>query len=283
VTGASIVGPWEVLDTDAMKTITPPARFKMSDSPTKMSDSPTTIRPTSEGWIDVRQAATAQVAADPKWPIERFDAPLQAIQRQLLPGEQVLDIRTLHQGGPGKAIGAMVLTAQRLLVADLSRSAQPVAETVLFSEVKRVSARRRPFGVQLTVSTKRGRRYRAIAGKDTDGAKRFVAALEAQMHTQSAGQLTAVPAGAVAAQPPTLLARVQRAVELLEMAVIPVFPVAAAFVITGTTSNKLTQLVVSILAVLRVSIVAIGSIVVRMRGGSVAADSATEPVGLIPS
>jgi hypothetical protein len=233
------------------------------------------------GWSDVSQAARAQIAPDPKWPLEKFRADLQAIQSQLRGDERILDIRTLHQGGPGRATGAIAVTTQRLIVVDLTRSSTPVAETVLFSEVKGVSCFRRGFfGMSLTVRTNRGRRIRGLESKDRASAKRFVAALQAQIESPSPTHLHEVPQGSVAVKPPTILARAQRAFQLGEYILAPVFPVAAVLVITGTTSNQLTQLVVGVIALLRALDEVANALVVRLRSGGPAPDPNTLPAAV---
>jgi hypothetical protein len=233
------------------------------------------------GWCDLWQAARAQIVPDEKWPLRKFKGDLQAIQDQLLDDERILEIRTLHQGGLGRATGAIAVTTRRLLVVDLSRSPDPVAETVLFSEIKRVSCRRRgPFGVRLSVRTDNGRQYRGLESKQSASAKRFVAALQAQIAVPSASHLLELPRGAVAVKPPTVLARTQRAFELAQVVLAPVFPVAAVLVITGTSSNQLTQAVVGALAFLRAFEELAAALVVRSRGRSGAHEQSRTPIAL---
>jgi hypothetical protein len=133
------------------------------------------------GWSHVWQAARQQLAPDPSRPLWKFQGGLQAIHDRLHDGERILEIRITHRGALGRATGAMALTTCRLLVADASRaSEEPVAESVPFSEISRVSCRRVGWsGVTLSVRTRSGRRFRGVQGKDAASARRFVAAARA--------------------------------------------------------------------------------------------------------
>lgn len=193
------------------------------------------------GFADVWQAAGAQIADSPRRPLARFQEDLHAIQDQLIDGERILEIRTLQQGMRGHATGAMALTTHRLLVVDVSKLPDPVAETVLFSEIKHVGCRRRGLsGLELTVRTQLGKQYRGIEGKDRATTKRFVAALRGQVDNPSASQLSTLPPGSVAAGPPTALARVQRMLGLAQSVFTALLPLAAILFLTGVVSHSVS-------------------------------------------
>lgn len=221
------------------------------------------------GWSDVRQAASAQITPTSRWPISRFDADLKAIQDQLIDGERILEIRTLHQSTFGRATGAIAVTTRRLLVVDLSRSQHPLAETVLFSEVKHAACRRNPLsGMTLTVRTQHGRQYRGLESKDRASANRFVASLQAQIDNPSACQLRTVPLGSVAAQPPTMPARVQRLLERLQPVLGAMLAMAALLFLTGVVGHGVSEGVFACFAFTRAMRKLTGLLATRSRSAS---------------
>jgi hypothetical protein len=221
------------------------------------------------GWSEVRQAAGARIAPNPRWPMVYFKSDLEAIQDQLIDGERILEKRTLRQGGRGRATGAIAVTTRRLLVVDLSRLLDPVAETVLFSEIKHVGCRRRGLGgFELTVRTRLGRQYRGLESKQRASAKRFVTALQAQIDNPSASHLREVLPTSIAARPPTALARLGRTLERAQTVLAALLGIAALLFLTGAVGREVSEAVFACSAFVWASRKLSATLVARSGGAS---------------